>query len=57
MLPTGRAHLAALTDPLAALEGDVDRIDDWGRRLAAVLVGGGRLLAVGNGGSAARPST
>ncbi|HEX2065099.1 MAG TPA: SIS domain-containing protein [Acidimicrobiales bacterium] len=54
MLPTGRAHLAALTGPVAALESDVDRIDDWGRRLAAVLVGGGRLLAVGNGGSAAQ---
>lgn len=52
--PTGRAHLAALTRPLAALEGDVDRIDGWGRHLAAVLVSGGRLLATGNGGSAAQ---
>jgi phosphoheptose isomerase len=51
---TGRAHLAALTEPLAALEDDVERIDGWGRRLARVLVGGGRLLAVGNGGSAAQ---
>lgn len=52
--PTGRAHLAALAGPLAALEADADRIDGWGRHLAAVLVAGGRLLAVGNGGSAAQ---
>ncbi len=53
LLPTGRAHLAALRGALASLEAEVDRIDDWGRRLAGVLRGGGRLLAVGNGGSAA----
>ena len=51
---TARAHLAALADPLRALEADVDRIDAWGRHLARVLLGGGRLLAVGNGGSAAQ---
>ena len=51
---SGRAHLAALARPLEALEHDVDRIDGWGRRLARVLLGGGRLLAVGNGGSAAQ---
>ena len=53
-LPTGRHHLAALAGPLAALEADVDRIDAWGRHLARVLSGGGRLLAAGNGGSAAQ---
>jgi D-sedoheptulose 7-phosphate isomerase len=53
-LPTGRSHLAALARPLAALEDDVERIDAWGRRLAGVLLGGGRLLAAGNGGSAAQ---
>lgn len=53
-LPVGRAHLAALTRPLAALEADLDRIDRWGRHLATVLSTGGRLLAVGNGGSAAQ---
>jgi D-sedoheptulose 7-phosphate isomerase len=53
-LPTGRQHLAALAGPLAALEADVDRIDAWGRQLARVLAGGGRLLAAGNGGSAAQ---
>ncbi len=53
-LPTGRTHLAALRAPLDALSLDCDRIDGWGRHLATVLVGGGRLLAVGNGGSAAQ---
>lgn len=51
---TGRAHLAALTGALVALEDEVARIDGWGRALARVLAGGGRLLAVGNGGSAAQ---
>lgn len=53
-LPTGRAHLAALVHPLAALEAEVDRIDGWGVHLGRVLEGGGRLLAAGNGGSAAQ---
>jgi D-sedoheptulose 7-phosphate isomerase len=52
-LPTGRDHLAALSSALASLEHEVDRVDAWGRHLASVLMGGGRLLAVGNGGSAA----
>jgi D-sedoheptulose 7-phosphate isomerase len=51
---TGRAHLSALARPLAQLELELERIDAWGRRLARVLAGGGRLLAVGNGGSAAQ---
>jgi D-sedoheptulose 7-phosphate isomerase len=49
----GRAHLDALRAPLDALEADIERIDAWGQHLARVLVGGGRLLAAGNGGSAA----
>lgn len=49
----GRAHLAALVPALAALERDVDRLEGWARRIADTLIGGGRLLAVGNGGSAA----
>lgn len=53
-LLAGRAHLAALRRPLASLEREVDRLDAWGRALARVLSGGGRLLAVGNGGSAAQ---
>ncbi|HWB71427.1 MAG TPA: SIS domain-containing protein [Egibacteraceae bacterium] len=52
--PTGRRHLAALYGPLAALETQTDRIDGWGAKLARVLLAGGRLLAAGNGGSAAQ---
>jgi len=51
-LLSGRAHVSALLDALPCL--DVDRLDAWGRRLAGVLVGGGRLLVAGNGGSAAQ---
>ncbi len=54
ILPSGREHLAALRAPLAALDDDCDRIDAWGGHLARVLLGGGRLLAAGNGGSAAQ---
>jgi D-sedoheptulose 7-phosphate isomerase len=53
-LPSGTAHLDALAEPLAALRAQAPRIDDWGRRLATVLAAGGRLLAAGNGGSAAQ---
>jgi glycosyltransferase involved in cell wall biosynthesis/phosphoheptose isomerase len=52
-LPTGLTHLTALRDALSTLEFEVDKIDAWGRHLAEVLMGGGRLLAAGNGGSAA----
>jgi D-sedoheptulose 7-phosphate isomerase len=53
-LPAGRRHLAELAAPLAALDRDAARLDRWGRRLARVLLGGGRLLAAGNGGSASQ---
>jgi D-sedoheptulose 7-phosphate isomerase len=53
-LPAGRRHLAELAGPLDALHHDAPRLELWGRRLAAVLAGGGRLLAAGNGGSAAQ---
>src|SRR5690606_6571901 len=48
-----REHLAALLDALAGLREEIDAIEVWGERLAAALADGGRLLAVGNGGSAA----
>jgi phosphoheptose isomerase len=51
-LLSGAAHVRALLDALPQL--DTDRLDRWGRHLAAVLVGGGRLLCAGNGGSAAQ---
>jgi D-sedoheptulose 7-phosphate isomerase len=47
-------HLDALERPLAALRADEPRLEAWGRELAAVLLGGGRLLAAGNGGSASQ---
>ena len=51
--PPARAHLSSLRAALRALEDECHRIDGWGRRLSDVLLGGGRLLAAGNGGSAA----
>jgi D-sedoheptulose 7-phosphate isomerase len=50
----GVEHLDALADALDALRAELPRIDRWGARLAGVLCGGGRLLAAGNGGSAAQ---
>ena len=49
-----RQHLAALRGALARME-DIagPRAARWGRHLATVLGAGGRLLACGNGGSAA----
>lgn len=52
--PCDHEHLAELTRALAAFGPCVDVLDDWGVRLAAVLSDGGRLLAAGNGGSAAQ---
>ena len=49
-----RGHFAALCAALAGMdETEGPQIDSWGRHLAGVLVAGGRLLACGNGGSAA----
>lgn len=50
----GREHLAAVAHAIAALDADVDRITGWGAWLGGVLLGGGRLLAAGNGGSASQ---
>lgn len=49
---TGREHVAALQRALGLL--DTTALDRWGTELAAVLSAGGRLLAAGNGGSAAQ---
>lgn len=49
-----RKHFAALRSALARMEEAASaRTESWGRHLAGVLDGGGRLLACGNGGSAA----
>jgi D-sedoheptulose 7-phosphate isomerase len=53
-LPTGRRHLQELELPLAALAVDSAKLELWGRRLAALLMSGGRLLTAGNGGSASQ---
>jgi D-sedoheptulose 7-phosphate isomerase len=50
----GHEHLAAVSRALDAFVDQLPRLEEWGRRLAATLLGGGRLLAVGNGGSAAQ---
>ncbi|QNI08913.1 SIS domain-containing protein [Mycobacterium kubicae] len=46
-------HFDALRDAVERTSGEVTRLRKWGRHLAQVLSGGGRLLACGNGGSAA----
>jgi D-sedoheptulose 7-phosphate isomerase len=52
--PCDHEHLQELTQALGRFAPCVDVVDDWGVRLARVLTGGGRLLAAGNGGSAAQ---
>jgi type III pantothenate kinase len=51
--PDGRDHLAALADALRLLDAECDRLNAWGEDVATRLLAGGRLLAAGNGGSAA----
>ncbi len=52
--PTAAEHLQSLIDSLSRVENELDHLTSWGERLAARLMDGGRLLAVGNGGSAAQ---
>jgi D-sedoheptulose 7-phosphate isomerase len=53
---TGHDHVASLATALRDLTDQIDTLDRWGRQLADVLTGSsrGRLLAAGNGGSAAQ---
>jgi D-sedoheptulose 7-phosphate isomerase len=53
---TGQDHVASLTAALGSVDAHVDTLDRWGELLARVLCGEsrGRLLAAGNGGSAAQ---
>jgi phosphoheptose isomerase len=46
-------HVSALLPVLDALRDEVDRIRTWGETLAERMLAGARLLAAGNGGSAA----
>jgi D-sedoheptulose 7-phosphate isomerase len=48
-----RAHLANVLPALRSLDSQADRLAAWGVELAQRLLGGQRLLAAGNGGSAA----
>ncbi|HET7488579.1 MAG TPA: SIS domain-containing protein [Acidimicrobiales bacterium] len=48
------AHVVSVVDALTTLDGDVDKLRRWGTDLAARLLAGRRLLAAGNGGSAAQ---
>jgi D-sedoheptulose 7-phosphate isomerase len=47
-------HLRGVRHAVAGLDEHVPRLERWGRVLARVLGGGGRLLVAGNGGSAAQ---
>ena len=47
-------HLGDLAKALATLDGQLARLESWGELLYERLVAGRRLLAVGNGGSAAQ---
>jgi D-sedoheptulose 7-phosphate isomerase len=48
------SHVSALAEALEGFRGSVATASSWGERLADILVSGGRLLAAGNGGSAAQ---
>ncbi len=52
-MSVGGEHLDALRAALAALEPELERLERWGAELGERLLGGARLLAAGNGGSAA----
>ncbi|HSK26705.1 MAG TPA: SIS domain-containing protein, partial [Jiangellales bacterium] len=52
--PRGREHVEALREALAAFHPCAATADRWGAELARVLEAGGRVLAAGNGGSAAQ---
>jgi D-sedoheptulose 7-phosphate isomerase len=52
--PCDHEHLRELADAIERFAPCVDVVDGWGVRLAGVLTAGGRLLAAGNGGSAAQ---
>jgi D-sedoheptulose 7-phosphate isomerase len=49
-----RGHLGALVQAAQGFDAELERAQQWGARLAELLPAGGRLLAAGNGGSAAQ---
>lgn len=50
----GCEHVSALMSALMRFGPQVETANRWGRELAVLLDGGGRLLVAGNGGSAAQ---
>jgi D-sedoheptulose 7-phosphate isomerase len=48
-----KSHICALARAVDLIESEAPKLAGWGVRLADVLANGGRLLACGNGGSAA----
>jgi type III pantothenate kinase len=54
LVPSAAEHLAALRDATVTLQLEAERLDRWGEELASRLLDGSRLLACGNGGSAAQ---
>jgi glycosyltransferase involved in cell wall biosynthesis/phosphoheptose isomerase len=52
--PSANEHVGALLESLQRLNGELETLARWGERLAVRLLEGGRLLAAGNGGSAAQ---
>lgn len=52
--PCGHDHLAELVAAASSFAPSVDVADRWGSTLADALLGGARVLAAGNGGSAAQ---
>lgn len=53
-VPSGVEHHAALLDALGGLRDEISTLERWGEQLGDRLSAGGRLLAAGNGGSAAQ---
>lgn len=53
MSPTIESHFGALSHAVGHMGPQAPKVAAWGQRLADVLTTGGRLLACGNGGSAA----
>jgi D-sedoheptulose 7-phosphate isomerase len=50
----GHEHLATVSRALEAFVDQLPTLEQWGRKLAATLLAGGRILVAGNGGSAAQ---
>lgn len=53
-IPTGERHLNSLRKAIEALEPQVEELEEIGAQVGKILSDGGRLLAAGNGGSAAQ---